>query len=194
MDRENPRDLLCVAEEGERHVLGLHYFNRRNFVRLPLGNTPLKGARTLRKPDAVFVPPQVARQFLELRDKFYATQAKEDADEMGYWKSLADCGSDKSSSRLCDTIAGAGAPKTADDESETAGTVDQAILVAERRNTAKSRRPGDDALLTAHTKRDIKQGATSTTMCNQPDTWLRCALLSVTGRIHSAASSEERGS
>jgi len=95
---------------------------RSDFTFLPLDNTPLKGARILRKPDAVFVPPQVARQFLELRDKFYATQAKEDADEMGYWKLLADCGSDRSSSRLCTTIAGAGAPKTADDESETAGT------------------------------------------------------------------------
>ena len=126
-----------------------------DFTFLPLGNTPLKGARTLRKPDAVFVPPQVARQFVELRNKFYAKQAKEDADEIGYWKSLADCGSDKTSGRVCATIAGAGShwsPKTADDESEAAGTVDQAILLAERRNAGKNRRPDDDGLLTTPTE------------------------------------------
>ena len=46
------------------------------FAFLPLGNTPLEGVRTLRKPDAVFVPPHVAKDILELRGRLYATQAR----------------------------------------------------------------------------------------------------------------------
>ena len=121
-----------------------------DFTFPPLGNTPLKGARTLRKPDAVLVPPHAATRFRGIRDKFYSQQAKEDAEELGYWKSLVENDSNKFPSRVRPAIAESGddeAPSPLDVESEATEVVDQAILLAERQNTAKGRRPDDDAAL-----------------------------------------------
>ena len=75
-----------------------------DFTFLPLGNTPLKGARTLRKPDAVLVPPHAAARFREIRDKFYGQQVRDDANELGYWKSLVDNDSNKFPSRVCPAV------------------------------------------------------------------------------------------
>ena len=121
-----------------------------DFTFLPLGNTPLKGARTLRKPDAVLVPPHAAARFREIRDKFYSQQVREDHNELGYWKSLVDNDSNTFPSRVCPAIVEADddeAPSPLDVESEVPEIVDQAILLAKRRNAAKGRRPDDDAAL-----------------------------------------------
>ena len=119
-----------------------------NFAFLPLGNTPLKGARTLRKPDAVLAPPHVAKHFRALRDSFYPNQAKEDADEMRYWQSLVDNGSEMVfpiSINHAVPNAGFGGPsETLEDDTET---VKQAVLMAERQNAGKARQPDDDAAL-----------------------------------------------
>ena len=119
-----------------------------DFAFLPLGNTPLKGARTLRKPDAVLVPPHVAKRFRALCDSLYPNQAKEDADEMRCWQSLVDNESEVASPISINHAvpnAGFGGPsETLEDETET---VKQAVLMAERQNAGKVRQPDDDAAL-----------------------------------------------
>ena len=120
-----------------------------DFAFLPLGNTPLKGVRTLRKPDAVFVPPGVAQSFRELRDKHYPDKAKEDADELEYWKSMVDCVSEISPLMDPAVIAvnNDELPGATGDEGDETATVKQEMLQAERQNVRKGRKPCGEAAL-----------------------------------------------
>ena len=120
-----------------------------DFAFLPLGNTPLKGARTLRKPDAVLVPPHVAKRFRALRDSLYTKQAKEDADEMRYWQSLVNSESEMTSpisiNHAVPSADSVGLSDALEADCDGAETVKQAILLAERQNAGKVRQPDDDA-------------------------------------------------
>ena len=121
-----------------------------DFTFLPLGNTPLKGARTLRKPDAVFVPPDVAAHFRQLRDKYYTTKAKEDAEELSYWRPMVDGPSEVAPFPTINPPAANldtyGLLKTPDAESDETAAVQQGVLLAERQNVGKGRQPCDAAL------------------------------------------------
>jgi hypothetical protein len=122
---------------------------------LPLGNTPLKGVRTLRKPDAVVVPPHVAKDFQQLRDRFYAKQAKEDADELDYWRSLVDSKSKRTVTPFVTTDPAAVGAETSNSfdtpaaDNVEAEAVDQALLLAARQNAGRHRHPNHDATLKA---------------------------------------------
>ena len=144
------RGMSCVLSILINEILSAF---SSDFVFLPLGNTPLKGARTLRKPDGVFVPPRVAQSFRELREKHYPDKAKEDADELRYWKSMVDCASEIPHSMDPAVVAmdTDGLAEATSDEGDETATVKQEILQAERQNVRKGRKPCGDAALSVLT-------------------------------------------